>query len=92
MVDPFLIGSDSAKDFLPVGTKVLRNGGSAIDAVEAAIRVVEANPDDHGVGIGGIPNLLEAVQLDASIMDGGDPRRRGRGGVGGVFPPHLRGP
>ncbi len=70
MVDPFLIGSDSARDFLTAGARVLRKGGSAIDAVEAAIREVESNPDDHGVGIGGIPNLLGAVQLDASIMDG----------------------
>jgi L-asparaginase / beta-aspartyl-peptidase len=38
--------------------------------VEAATRVVEANPDDHSVGYGGFPNLLGEVELDASIMDG----------------------
>jgi beta-aspartyl-peptidase (threonine type) len=41
-----------------------------MDAVEAAIRVVEANEADHYVGVGGLPNLLGVVELDASIMDG----------------------
>jgi beta-aspartyl-peptidase (threonine type) len=49
---------------------VLRNGGSAVDAVEVGIRLVESNPQDDTVGIGGIPNLLGQVELDASIMDG----------------------
>lgn len=50
--------------------EILRGGGSAVDAVEAATRLVEANPDDHTVGYGGYPNLLGEVELDASIMDG----------------------
>lgn len=50
--------------------RVLQAGGSAVDAVEAGIRLVEANPDDHGVGYGGYPNLLGQMELDASIMDG----------------------
>ena len=41
-----------------------------MDAVEASIRAVEANPDDTSVGLGGIPNLLGVPQMDASIMDG----------------------
>ena len=49
---------------------ILRDGGTALDAVEAATRLVEANPDDHTVGYGGYPNLLGEVELDASIMDG----------------------
>ncbi len=50
--------------------EILRRGGSALDAVEAATRLVEANPEDHTVGYGGYPNLLGEVELDASIMDG----------------------
>lgn len=49
---------------------VLKHGGSAIDAVETGIRLVEANPEDHSVGMGGYPNLLGEVELDAGIMDG----------------------
>jgi beta-aspartyl-peptidase (threonine type) len=60
---------------------VLRENGSAIDAVEAGIRLVEANPDDHTVGYGGYPNLLGQVELDASIMDG---RTLAAGAVGAV--------
>src|SRR5262245_33053044 len=50
--------------------ELLRAGASAMDAVEAAVRVAEANEADHYVGIGGLPNLLGEVELDASIMDG----------------------
>lgn len=50
--------------------EVLRGGGSALDAVVAGIKPVEANPDDHSVGFSGLPNLLGEVELDASIMDG----------------------
>lgn len=49
---------------------VLRAGGSALEAVEAGTRVVEANADDHSVGVGGYPNVLGQVELDASIMEG----------------------
>ena len=50
--------------------RVLRSGGSAVDAVEAGIRLVEADPNEHSVGYGGFPNLLGQVELDAAIMDG----------------------
>jgi beta-aspartyl-peptidase (threonine type) len=66
---------------LPAGVEVLRGGGTALDAVERSIRVVEDNPDDWTVGTGGLPNLLGEVELDASIMDGGTMRA---GAVAGV--------
>ncbi len=50
--------------------EVLRAGGSALDAVVAGTRPVEANPDDHTVSYSGLPNLLGEVELDASVMDG----------------------
>jgi isoaspartyl peptidase/L-asparaginase-like protein (Ntn-hydrolase superfamily) len=49
---------------------LLRAGSSALDAVEFAVRAAEANEADHYVGVGGLPNLLGDVELDASIMDG----------------------
>ncbi len=49
---------------------VLRAGGSALDAVIAGIEPVESNRDDHTVGLGGLPNLLGEVELEASLMDG----------------------
>lgn len=70
MVKPFIIGTRNARNMLQYGIGILKNGGSAMDAVEAAIRAVEDNPMDSGVGLGGTPNLLGVPQMDASIMDG----------------------
>ncbi len=50
--------------------KVLKNGGTAMDAIVSGIRMVESNLSDHSVGRGGLPNLLGQVELDASVMDG----------------------
>ena len=52
--------------------EALKEGRSAVDAVEVGIRGVEANPEDHTVGLGGYPNLLGQVEVDAGIMDGRD--------------------
>ncbi len=65
-----MIASERGEVGLAAGMDLLRAGGSAMDAVEAAVRVVEANEADHYVGVGGLPNLLGVVELDASIMDG----------------------
>lgn len=81
MVKPFIIGTRNARDMIHLGAKVLREGGSAMDAVEAAVNAVEDNPLDSGVGVGGTPNLLGVTQLDASIMDG---RTRRSGAVAGL--------
>ncbi|HDH06794.1 MAG TPA: asparaginase, partial [Thermoproteales archaeon] len=50
--------------------EILLKGGSALDAVEEGIKVVEENPHIRSVGIGGIPNFDGEVELDAAIMDG----------------------
>ncbi len=44
--------------------------GSALDAVEAGIRVVELDPRVRSVGFGGAPNILGQMECDASIMCG----------------------
>ena len=65
-----VVASSNGRVGISAAMEVLRNDGSAIDAVEAGIRLVESNPEDNTVGLGGIPNLLGEVELDASIMDG----------------------
>jgi len=70
MVKPFIIGTHNSKNMLQRGVEVLRKGGSAIAAVEAATKAVELNPEDSSVGMGGLPNMLGVPQMDASIMDG----------------------
>lgn len=65
-----LVASANGSVGMADGWAVLEAGGSALDAVEAATKPVEANPDDHTVGLGGWPNLVGDVELDAAIMDG----------------------
>jgi len=49
--------------------KLLKNQGRALDAVEAAARVVEADPNIQTIGLGGLPDRDGYVTLDACIMD-----------------------
>jgi isoaspartyl peptidase/L-asparaginase-like protein (Ntn-hydrolase superfamily) len=65
-----LVASENGKVGLPFAWRALRDGASALDAVEAGVRAVEDNPDDHSVGYAGHPNVAGVVELDASIMDG----------------------
>jgi len=48
---------------------VLKKGGKAIDAVEAGVRIPEADPEAMSVGLGGLPDREGKVTLDACIMD-----------------------
>lgn len=51
------------------GYKTLQEGGSALDAVEKSIGIVEADPNITSVGLGGYPDRDGHVTLDACIMD-----------------------
>jgi beta-aspartyl-peptidase (threonine type) len=51
------------------GFKVLREGGTALDAVETAIICMEDNPT-FDAGVGAHLNQQGVVQLDAGMMDG----------------------
>ena len=48
---------------------ILSIGGSALDAVEAGVRIPEADPEITSVGYGGWPDRYGQVTLDACIMD-----------------------
>ncbi len=76
-----IVASSNGAVGMAAGMDILRSGGSAIDAVEAACRLVEANPEDHSVGYNGYPNILGELELDASIMDG---KTLGSGAVAGM--------
>jgi L-asparaginase / beta-aspartyl-peptidase len=65
-----VVASSNGRIGIEAATQILRQGGTAVDAVEAGIRLVEANPEDHTVGFNGYPNILGEVELDASIMNG----------------------
>ena len=49
---------------------VLAQKGAVLDAVEAGVKVPEADPTNHTVGRGGFPDREGKVTLDACMMDG----------------------
>src|SRR5512141_744182 len=83
MVDAHIRGVNNA---LAAGWRVLERGGSAVDAVEEAVVIME-DDETFDAGRGSFLNQDGKVQLDALIMDGKTLRA---GGVGCVE--HLRNP
>lgn len=54
---------------LAAGWTILEGGGSALDAVEAAVRSLEDDPT-FDAGVGSFLNAIGEVELDAAVMDG----------------------
>jgi L-asparaginase / beta-aspartyl-peptidase len=71
---------------LRAGERILRDGGSALDATEAAVRVLEDNPH-FNAGKGAVFTSAGTNELDAAIMDG---KTLAAGAVAGVQ--HVRNP
>ena len=61
------------RDALDAGAAILGSNGSSVDAVEAAVRVLEDDPC-FNAGRGSTLNAEGIVELDAAIMDGRDRR------------------
>ena len=78
---PIIISSANGVHALDKGMEVLKKGGDTLDAVIAAVTVVEDDPNVDSVGYGGLPNEEGEVELDASVMHG--PTHRA-GSVAGV--------
>ena len=71
---------DALRQVLEAGHEVLRQGGAALDAVEAAVRVLEDSPL-FNAGRGAVFTHEGRHEMDAAIMDGCD---RSAGAVAGV--------
>lgn len=68
---PILLATwDFGLKAVETGYRSLENGGSPVDAVEAAAKTAEDDPNITSVGYGGYPNEQGVVQLDAAIIDG----------------------
>ena len=78
---PLIISSANGLHALDRGMDILKKGGDTLDAVVAAVTVVEDDPNDDSVGFGGLPNEEGEVELDASCMHGPTGRA---GSVAGV--------
>jgi L-asparaginase len=71
----------------PTTASLLAEGHPALDAIEAGIRLVEADPNVRTVGRGGWPNLLGELELDACLMDGTTLRTGAVGALKGFLHP-----
>lgn len=70
---PIVIATwDFGRDANAAAWEVLASGGNIIDAVEAGVKVPEADPGNQSVGYGGLPDRDGRVTLDACIMNGAD--------------------
>ncbi len=71
VVDQPLVVStwDFGKTANAAAWEVLSKKGRAVDAVEAGVRVPEADPTNQTIGYGGLPDRDGHVTLDACIMD-----------------------
>jgi len=67
---PALVGSSNGLAGMRQVWGAFESGGAPLDAVLAVVGVVEADPEDSSVGLGGLPNERCVVQLDSACMDG----------------------
>lgn len=72
---------EGLRSALDVGAKILEGGGSALDAAEASVRVLEDDPC-FNAGRGSVLTSEGTIELDAAIMDG---RNRRAGAVAGLM-------
>ncbi|NNC73573.1 MAG: isoaspartyl peptidase/L-asparaginase [Sphingomonadaceae bacterium] len=59
----------SLSQALETGSAILREGGTALDAIEATLRLLEDDPQ-FNAGRGGVFTWQGTIEHDASIMDG----------------------
>ena len=74
-----------AHDGVKKASQILQNKGSAADAVEELIKMVEAYPYYKSVGYGGLPNENGVVEMDAAFMDGDTLAQGAVAGIDNVF-------
>lgn len=68
--NPIVISTwDFGKEANKAAWEILGKNGKALDAVEAGVKVPEADPKNQSVGLGGRPDRDGRVTLDACIMD-----------------------
>jgi N4-(beta-N-acetylglucosaminyl)-L-asparaginase len=68
---------------------MVASGADPLDAAIAGVNMVELDPNDMSVGLGGLPNEDGVVQLDASCMHGPTKRAGAVGCLEGFATPSL---
>jgi N4-(beta-N-acetylglucosaminyl)-L-asparaginase len=67
----------------------ITSGEDVLDALIAGVNIVELDPEESGVGYGGVPNADGVVQLDSCCMHGPKKRAGGVAALEGVRTPSL---
>jgi N4-(beta-N-acetylglucosaminyl)-L-asparaginase len=67
----------------------ISGGADTLDAIIGGVNLVELDPDDQSVGLGGLPNEEGVVQLDASCMHGPTKRAGAVGCLEDIATPSL---
>jgi N4-(beta-N-acetylglucosaminyl)-L-asparaginase len=73
-VNGHLSRNAEGKTAVEVAYEMISRGADTLDAIVTGVNIVERDPNDQSVGLGGLPNEEGVVQLDASVMHG--PTRR----------------
>jgi N4-(beta-N-acetylglucosaminyl)-L-asparaginase len=67
---PIVIASANGINAVAKAYQIITNGNDALDGVIAGVNLVEDDPTDHSVGLGGLPNEDGIVELDSCCMHG----------------------
>lgn len=67
---PTVIASGNGLRAVDKAMELIFAGMDPLDAAIAGVAIVEADPKDHSVGYGGLPNEEGVVELDAAVMHG----------------------
>jgi N4-(beta-N-acetylglucosaminyl)-L-asparaginase len=94
-VKPVVISDMSGARFKNGGTQtcvekafsMITSGSDVLDALIAGVNIPELDPEETGIGYGGLPNAEGIVQLDACCMHGPKKQAGGVAGIEGVRTP-----
>lgn len=67
---PVVVASGNGLRAVERAMELVKQGHDPLDAAIEGVAIVEADPNDRGVGLGGLPNEEGVVELDASVMHG----------------------
>lgn len=67
----------------------ITEGEDVLDALVAGVNIPELDPEESGIGYGGLPNADGVVQLDSCLMHGPRKWAGGVAGIEGVRTPSL---
>lgn len=67
----------------------ITEGEDVLDAIVAGVNIPELDPEERGIGYGGLPNADGVVQLDSCLMHGPRKWAGGVAGIEGVRTPSL---